>query len=80
MLSAMAAFPSHLACQLGGKLHRPPELSQRSQGASQVAFALGDRQELQGLLLQECHLFVGQELLVDEVVSAAEEPEENPNC
>ncbi len=25
-------------------------------------------------------LFVGQELLVDEVVSAAEEPEENPNC
>ena len=25
-------------------------------------------------------LFVGQELFVDEVVSAAEEPEENPNC
>ena len=25
-------------------------------------------------------LFVGQELLVDEVVSAVEEPEENPNC
>ena len=25
-------------------------------------------------------LFVGQELLVDEVVAAAEEPEENPNC
>ena len=25
-------------------------------------------------------LFVGQELLVDEVVSATEEPEENPNC
>jgi len=25
-------------------------------------------------------LFVGQELLIDEVVSADEEPEENPNC
>ena len=25
-------------------------------------------------------LFVGQELLIDEVVSAGEEPEENPNC
>ena len=25
-------------------------------------------------------LFVGQELLVDEMVSAVEEPEENPNC
>ncbi|HAZ35148.1 MAG TPA: hypothetical protein DCY69_00285, partial [Acidimicrobiaceae bacterium] len=25
-------------------------------------------------------LFVGQELFVDEVVSAAEESEENPNC